>query len=169
MAALRADKSGDSFAGEELLTTGEMARLSDTTHRTVRFYEEEGLITPVSRTEGRHRLFSRDALLRLQLALDLREAGLSIDSIRQLFALKDESNNAAEATAKMSGVLEDQIDDLQKRVEKLRRLQSELVAMLDVIGGCTACVDKRFPLDCHSCRLLERPGLPRAVRVLWKP
>lgn len=157
-------------SGEEsLLTTGEMAKLCDTTHRTVRFYEEERLIAPVLRTEGRHRLFSRDSLLRLQLALDLREAGLSIDSIRRLFALKDESATAAEATTKMSGVLEEQIEELQRRAEKLRHLKEELISMLNVIAGCTACVDKRFPLDCESCGHLERPGLPRAVRVLWKP
>src|SRR5512135_1014731 len=52
-------------------TTGEMARLSDNTLRTVRFYEEAGIIRPVGRTEGGHRLFERAELDRLLLVSDL--------------------------------------------------------------------------------------------------
>ena len=55
-----------------------MARLSESTLRTVRFYEQEGLIEPERRSACGHRLFSGRELLKLQLALDLREAGLSL-------------------------------------------------------------------------------------------
>ncbi|MBT8451830.1 MAG: MerR family transcriptional regulator, partial [Deltaproteobacteria bacterium] len=57
----------------DLLTTGDMARLSQSTLRTVRFYEQEGLIEPERRSSCGHRLFSARELLKLQLALDLRE------------------------------------------------------------------------------------------------
>src|SRR5260221_5999883 len=59
-------------------TTGEMARLSNNTLRTVRFYEEAGILRPVGRTEGGHRLFERPELDRLLLVSDLREAGMSL-------------------------------------------------------------------------------------------
>ena len=72
----------------DLLTTGDMARLSDSTLRTVRFYQQEGLIEPERRSNCGHRLFSGRELMKLQLALDLREAGLSLHSIKDLFCLK---------------------------------------------------------------------------------
>ena len=46
----------------DTLTTGEMARLSKTTLRTVRFYEEAGILAPIGRTEGGHRVFERAQL-----------------------------------------------------------------------------------------------------------
>lgn len=49
--------TADSVADGALLTTGEMARQSSNTLRTVRFYEEEGILRPVRRTDGGHRLF----------------------------------------------------------------------------------------------------------------
>jgi DNA-binding transcriptional MerR regulator len=71
----------------DLLTTGDMARLSESTLRTVRFYEQEGLIEPERRSACGHRLFSGRELMKLQLALDLREAGLSLQNIKDLFCL----------------------------------------------------------------------------------
>src|SRR5690348_9179110 len=65
--------------GAPPLTTGEMARLSNSTLRTVRFYEEEGILRPARRTEGGHRLFERTELDRLMLVTDMRMAGLSLD------------------------------------------------------------------------------------------
>jgi DNA-binding transcriptional MerR regulator len=79
----------------ELLTTGDMARLSDSTLRTVRFYEQEGLIEPERRSACGHRLFSGRELMKLQLALDLREAGLSLQNIKDLFCLKSTDRHNA--------------------------------------------------------------------------
>src|ERR1700734_3560260 len=64
----------DTHDESALLTTGEMARRSNNTLRTVRFYEEEGILRPVRRTEGGHRLFDRRELERLMLVTDLRTA-----------------------------------------------------------------------------------------------
>jgi DNA-binding transcriptional MerR regulator len=65
-----------------------MARQSGSTVRTVRFYEEAGLIQPVQRTDGGHRLFPERELHRLRLVSDLRAAGLSLDGIRDLLDAK---------------------------------------------------------------------------------
>src|SRR5258708_38990334 len=72
-------------------TTGEMARLSNNTLRTVRFYEEAGILRPVGRTEGGHRLFERPELDRLRLVSDLREAGMSLEEIRTLLDARDKA------------------------------------------------------------------------------
>jgi DNA-binding transcriptional MerR regulator len=150
-----------------LYTTGDMARLSNSTLRTVRFYEQEGLIQPVSRSEGGHRYFSADDLQKLQLALDLREAGLSLQAIKALYELKREAKSPEEASRHMSDVLESQISDMQRKIIKLRRLREELVSMVSVISECRDCQDQTFPVRCRDCEVLKRPELPRAVRVLW--
>ncbi|MBW2461164.1 MAG: MerR family transcriptional regulator, partial [Deltaproteobacteria bacterium] len=103
-----------------LLTTGDMARLTESTLRTVRFYEEAGLLRPASRSDGGHRMFDERELLKLQLILDLREACLSLSDIKELFDLKNTCKSAGEASGLMSGILGRQIDEMQTKITKLR-------------------------------------------------
>jgi DNA-binding transcriptional MerR regulator len=144
-----------------------MARLSGSTLRTVRFYEEAGLLEPNERDEGCHRLFGDRELVKLQLILDLREAGLSLSDIKELFALKNTCSTATDASEKMSAILERQIGEMQKKIAKLRRLREELASTVVVINECRSCSDPRFPLACCDCEVLNRIDLPRAVRLLW--
>lgn len=156
-----------SAAEPKLLTTGDMARESGSTLRTVRFYEEEGLIAPKGRSGGGHRHFERRELVKLQLALDLREAGLSLSDIKKLFELKTSCETPAEASREMQEVLELQIGEMQTKITNLRRLRDDLVAMVSVIDECKTCEGRRFPLHCTECDVLSRPDLSRALRVLW--
>jgi len=151
----------------DLLTTGDMARLSQSTLRTVRFYEQEGLIEPERRSACGHRLFSGRELLKLQLALDLREAGLSVQNIKDLFCLKSDCACPEEASQRMSHVLTEQIDTMQQKIAKLRKLREELTAMVSVLTECQSCEEGNFPLACESCDVLSSPQLPRALQVLW--
>lgn len=151
----------------DLLTTGDMARLSDSTLRTVRFYEQEGLIEPERRSPCGHRLFSGRELTKLQLALDLREAGLSVQNVKDLFCLKSDCACPEEASHRMSGVLTAQIDTMQQKIAKLRRLREELTAMVSVLTECQSCEEGSFPLACKKCDVVGNPELPRALRVLW--
>jgi DNA-binding transcriptional MerR regulator len=151
----------------DLLTTGDMARLSNSTLRTVRFYEQEGLIEPERRSPCGHRLFTGRALMKLQLALDLREAGLSLQSIKELFCLKSDCACPEEASQRMSSVLNEQIDTMQQKIAKLRKLREELTAMVSVLTECQLCEEGNFPLACDKCDVLGSPKLPRALRVLW--
>jgi len=151
----------------DLLTTGDMARLSDSTLRTVRFYQQEGLIEPERRSNCGHRLFSDRELMRLQLALDLREAGLSLQGIKDLFCLKSGCECPEEASERMSKVLKQQIDAMQQKIAKLRKLREELTAMVSVLTECQSCEEESFPLSCEKCDVVDNPNLPRALRVLW--
>jgi len=159
-------EGGDCSNGK-LLSTGDMARLSGNTLRTVRFYEEAGLVTPVSRSDCGHRMFARTELAKLQLVSDLREGGLSLQDIKALFELKAACPSAQEASARMSELLTRQIEELQRKIGLLRRLREELASTIAVISECRSCTDARFPLRCNECEVLARPDLPRAVRLLW--
>ncbi len=150
-----------------LLTTGEMARLTHSTLRTVRFYEEEGLLEPAERSCNGHRLFDERELRKLQLILDLREAGLSLGDIKTLFQLKAHAGSAPDASREMACFLEQQIEEMQRKIATLRRLREELSSMVSVISECESCRDARFPRGCHECDVLKQPDLPRAVRLLW--
>lgn len=151
----------------DLLTTGDMARLSNSTLRTVRFYQQEGLIEPERRSACGHRLFTGRELMKLQLALDLREAGLSLQDIKDLFSLKADCACPEEASERMSHVLKEQIGTMQQKIAKLRKLREELTAMVSVLTECQSCEEGNFPMACEQCDVVGSPHLPRALRVLW--
>ncbi|MBX3275115.1 MAG: MerR family transcriptional regulator [Sandaracinaceae bacterium] len=149
------------------LTTGDLARECATTVRTVRFYEEAGVLCPETRSQGGHRLFGGADLEKLKLIMDLREAGLSLHDIRRLFELKREHESAEGASAAMASLLEAQITEMQRKIATLRRLREELAATVAIIGECKDCDVRSFPSACGDCDVMGRGDLPRAMRILW--
>ncbi len=152
-----------------LLTTGDMARLSSSTLRTVRFYEEENILHPTQRSDGGHRLFARSELDKLLLVTDMRAAGLSLDEIKTVLELKQSSRNGAHASQKASDFLEGQVEAMRQRVAVLERLQEDFTLASRVFSQCRVCTDDQgFPSRCESCGVMGTPtALPRTVRVLW--
>jgi len=150
-------------------TTGEMARLSDNTLRTVRFYEEAGILRPVGRTEGGHRLFERPELDRLLLVTDLREAGMSLEEIRSLLDTRDNAPSGAEAARSIIAALRGHLQNLNRKVEILGRLHDDLARTVEKASDVLGCEGHKFaPDECETCaKLQEGRALPRALRVLF--
>ncbi len=150
-------------------TTGEMARLTSNTLRTVRFYEEAGILQPVGRTEGGHRLFERAQLDRLQLVSDMREAGFSLDEIRNLLETKGRASSGAEAASEATIALKGRMQQLRAKIEVLSRLHEDLAKTIEAAGVCLDCdSDAFFPDRCGECTRIDPASPPpRGMRVLW--
>ena len=112
-----------------LLTTGEMARLSNSTLRTVRFYEEEGILRPARRTEGGHRLFERSELDRLMLVTDMRMAGLSLDDIKAILEVKKAASTGADAPSDAAATDAPAGDDAAADAKPKRRTRKSAEAL----------------------------------------
>jgi DNA-binding transcriptional MerR regulator len=63
-------------------TIGELAREFDVTPRTIRFYEDQGLLAP--RRDGQRRIYAQRDRTRLKLTLRGKRLGLSLSEIREL-------------------------------------------------------------------------------------
>jgi MerR family Zn(II)-responsive transcriptional regulator of zntA len=151
-----------------MLTTGEMARCSNNTLRTVRFYEEEGILRPARRTDGGHRLFPRSELDRLMLITDMRLAGLSLDEIKHILEVKQTGLSGSEAALQATQVLSGHIEELRDKLLVLTRLRDDLAATTDIMTACVTCHNTQFPSSCASCSVMASPAtLPRSMRVLW--
>lgn len=129
-----------------------MARLTGSTLRTVRFYEEAGLLIPDERREGGHRLFRPGAVERLQLILDLREAGLSLGEIRGLFEMRNNAPDRGSAASALQAALQQQTELMAEKINLLKRLREELAETAAlVINGESETSD----------------SAPRAAKLLW--
>ncbi len=155
-----------------LLTTGDMARLSGNTLRTVRFYEEARILHPVQRTDGGHRLFAEAELRRLELVTDLRAAGLSLEEIRDVLEAKRRSASGSEAARELVRRLDRQLKRMRGRLGVLQRLVHELEEARQVLTRCPHCGRVDYaPERCAGCEHLRAAAgggeLPATLRVLW--
>lgn len=152
-----------------LLTTGDMARLSENTLRTVRFYEEAGILHPVQRTDGGHRLFAESELSKLQLVTELRAAGFSLEEIRELLEVKLRASEGSAASRDALARLASQIERMDQRIKVLTHLRDDLVASQAVLRECRACNGNQlYPDGCSDCSVMtDQSSLPNAVNVVW--
>lgn len=112
-----------------VLLIGEVARQSGLATSAIRYYEDQGLITPASRAAGR-RLFTESAARRLRAITAAREAGFSLDEIHRLL------DSQAEGTDEWVKLVEAKIAELGDLMKRLRAIQATLKDSLTC--GCKA-------------------------------
>jgi len=146
-----------------------MARLTGNTLRTVRFYEEAGILQPDRRSAGGHRLFSRRQLDRLQFITDMRATGLSLEEIKALLELKTTAETGGQAATSALEAIDGQVAVLEQKIAVFTRLRDELMRAREILTECKACSNERcFPDACGACDVIsERTAVPQSMRVLW--
>jgi DNA-binding transcriptional MerR regulator len=120
------------------LRIGEVARRVGTTPRTIRYYEEIGLLPAGGEREsGRHRLYSERDVERLRDALRLKELlGVSLDELRELLeaeearaAIRDEWRHGEPDAARRRALLDESLGHLDRQLELVRRRRDEIAAL----------------------------------------
>jgi DNA-binding transcriptional MerR regulator len=144
------------------LSSGDLARATGNTVRTIRFYEAEGLLRPANVSGGGHRRYTEDELERLQLITDLRELGLSLCEIRSILDLRAGCGTAAEFAIRVEQVLVAHLEQAQRRLERLRRVKRE---MLDALATIHERLSSAGTEQC-PCAVAEDASAPRIVKVL---
>jgi MerR family transcriptional regulator, Zn(II)-responsive regulator of zntA len=155
-----------------LRTTGELARCSGNTLRTVRFYEESGLLESAQRTDRGQRLFGEPQLARLLLITDLRAAGLSLREIREVLEAKQKSKSSTDAASDLTRRLRAQVETMRARQAALDRLVRDLEDTCSVLEGCAHCSPAECAAGCRrECQILQgslgSDEMPSSLRVLW--
>jgi DNA-binding transcriptional MerR regulator len=99
-----------------LLKIGEVAERVGLSLRTIRYYEEEGLVVPDSRTEGGFRLYSRTAVDRLELIKRMKPLGFSVEEMVEVLSALDTLTDPETGRAERIALAE-QLDTYRDRVE----------------------------------------------------
>jgi DNA-binding transcriptional MerR regulator len=139
---------------EPLLRIQEVAAETGLTPRSIRYYEEVGLLEPAARSEGAYRLYDASDLERLRTIKELRdEAGFSLAQIGQL--LEDEAARernrerfrASHDPTERRAILEDARARVDRQIDTLEAKAARLRAMI------VAARDRRKHLDRHLAEL----------------
>jgi DNA-binding transcriptional MerR regulator len=102
---------------EYLLKIGEVADRVGLSLRTIRFYEEEGLVLPEARTAGGFRLYSRRVMPRLAIIKRMKPLGFSVGEMGEVLGALDELAEASIDTQRRARLVAD-LDTYRTRVEE---------------------------------------------------
>jgi len=117
-----------SETADRSIQIGELAKKLGITTRTIRYYEEIGLMGPPERLGGGTRMFNRDDVLRLKFILKLKELGISLKEMQELAENFDiNEQNFGTITPKLLEILEDHISKVDQKIANLSSLRKEIV------------------------------------------
>jgi DNA-binding transcriptional MerR regulator len=145
---------------EELLQVGDLARLCGKTVRAIHLYEELGILRPHTRSKGRYRLFSRDAVMRVRWIGKLQDLGLSLPTIQAVVREWEMSSSAPDAMAKMREVYRAKLASTREQIQHLQALEAELADSLKYLETCDTCDPVRLFPACTCCDLHDHDQLP---------
>ena len=111
----------------QVLLIGQVTAKSKVPIRTIRYYESLGLLKSSGRTEGNFRQFSADVLTRLSFIKRAQKLGLSLEEIGEVLAVYDGGKSACD---RIEEKLEDKILEIDRQIEQLLTLRSELKGVL---------------------------------------
>lgn len=107
-------------------TTGEIAKMCGVSVRTVQYYDDRKILIPSELSEGGRRLYSEDDLKRMRIICFLREAGIPISSIGQLFMEPHPENVISILLEQQETALREQLSEGQKKLDMIESIKREL-------------------------------------------
>ena len=111
---------------------GTAARRSGITVKMIRYYESIGLIAPAGRSAGNYRTYDRRDIDRLEFIKRARGLGFSLEEIRQLLALWDDSGRAS---AEVKALVTAHVAELDARIAALKSMRRTLADLAERCDG----------------------------------
>lgn len=111
---------------EELLAIGEVCARTGLSARTVRYYEELGLLPGVRRRAGGRRVYGPEELERLRFIQRLQLLGLSLAEIRELNAVHAVGGSTLAMLERLDELLARRLAELDARIAELTRLRDQI-------------------------------------------
>lgn len=139
---------------ERALRIGDLAKRAQRSTRAVRLYEGMGLLGPALRTEGGHRLYDQNALVRLGWIDRLQTLGMSLTDIRSFLDDIESAQRGPAAMEQARRMFEAKLRDVRAQIDALRTIETDLQDGLTYLASCTTCAPETEYVMCKHC---DRP------------
>lgn len=110
-----------------LLNIGQVAKQTEVTVETIRFYEKQGLIASPQRSDAGYRQYPLETIKRVRFIQHAKEVGFTLKDIGELLALRREPDSSC-ADIKLRAT--QKIEDVDKKIQELKRLREALARMV---------------------------------------
>jgi DNA-binding transcriptional MerR regulator len=152
----------------QIMKIGELAKRAGVSVRAIRFYEELGLIRPEKRSRGGFRLYDQENHKRLAVISFLKEVGLSLTEIRQIFLARSAPGDQGTVIV-LRDIFREKLQMVEAKIHALNAMKAELTGALSILSSCEQCGNKNL-LDVSSCGdcacITPRETVPDTLRIL---
>lgn len=107
----------------------EVAEIFHVTTRTIRYYEEIGLLHPV-RTKTNQRLYSRSELAKMKLIARGKKYGFTLEEIKEMVLLFDKDRSGKKQLERTIKYGQERIHDIDQRIAELSQIRKEMEGLL---------------------------------------
>jgi DNA-binding transcriptional MerR regulator len=138
------------------MTRGQLAQRAHVNLETVRFYEQEGLLTPAPRTASGYRKFSETAVERLTFVKRAKDLGFSLGEVRELLAFQDEHTDSC---VEVRDLLKKKMVIVRDKKAELEKLEAHLRSAL---RKCNQALKRQQPRRPDACPVLRQMASSRS-------
>lgn len=107
-------------------TTGEIAKLTGITVRTVQYYDSRGILMPSDFSEGGRRLYNDEDLKKLRIICFMRDLDISINSIAEILEAENSEKIISVMLEQKLALVEEELAEQEKRRDTLLTIQKEM-------------------------------------------
>lgn len=111
---------------DQKLTIGRLAKLTGVPPKTIRYYEEAGILPPAERSESRYRLYSDTDVRRLELIRRARLLDMALPEVRELLQWAG-SATCDDFQGRFLGVVRRKLSEVDRRIADLQQLKQDLL------------------------------------------
>ncbi len=117
----------ESREDEEITSIGDLAKSLDLTTRTLRYWEEVGIIESVQRADGAVRGYTQYYVRRIRFIMKLKELGLTIREMQDLYVAYGEAKETENMIPRLIQILDDHINKVDEKMARLASLRKDVV------------------------------------------
>ena len=110
----------------KMYTIGDLARELDVSTRTIRYYEERGLLRPQRTINTQQRLYTPGDRVRLKLLLRARGLGFRLEDIRGLFEIYDATHDERRQGQRLRQMIVERLQQVETQLRDITDLRDEL-------------------------------------------
>ncbi|MDP1613149.1 MAG: MerR family transcriptional regulator [Sulfuritalea sp.] len=151
---------------EQLPKIGDVAETLAVSIRAIRYYEEEGLITPL-RSEGGTRLYSQYHIDRLRAILRLVESGYSLGVIKALAMARAQHRTGDNSQKAVSDQLNEMLAGIDAQVRQLQTLAKQIGTAKSTIKKCAGCKNRPTTKGCPQCPVRQHLSEIELLNLVW--
>ncbi len=107
---------------------GQLANLVGVSPRTIRYYEEIGLLNSIKRMEGVKRVYTGQDCQRLQFIKRLKHLGLTLAEMQELEDIYRIHRTNKKVLPRLLELLDGHVEKIEERVQNLEKLRSEILS-----------------------------------------
>ena len=145
------------------LTIGEAARLIGIDAKTIRFYEDIGLLPPARRSANRYRRYGQADVNRLVLLRRIRLLGVPLSAAKPLLSGVPDAR-CADIQRGLLALVDARLAALNREIAELHALRDETLRYQRALADCAVTGDDLFD-DCTDMRCLALPSEHRAQSI----